>query len=291
MYLVIDVGGTYTKYGYYNKEGHCFENGQFETIKTNRMAFYESLEKLVQQNTKGIALSMPGILNAQTGEMLAVTLLPFLNHHNIKEELQERTKLPVSIQNDAKCAALGEMWQGSLQNMSNAFMLVFGSGIGGTIIMNGELVDSPRHKAGEVGCLLAPETLDYSSVYNISKSDSGVALIRDLSQAIGCEPDGQIVFQKLFDHQEARQIFQAFCRRIAMLIYNLDYLFDLDAVSIGGGISAQEILISTIQEEFQKMRDLHQEDDHQPIIQACTFLNGANLLGALHHYLKTIEKS
>ena len=54
------------------------------------------------------------------------------------------------IRDSAKCAALGEMWQGSLQNMSNAFMLVFGSGIGGTIIMNGELVDSPRHKA----CLL-----------------------------------------------------------------------------------------------------------------------------------------
>ena len=75
-----------------------------------------------------------------------------------------------------------------------------------------------------------------------------------------------------------------------MLIYNLDYLFDLDAVSIGGGISAQEILISTIQEEFQKMRDLHQEDDHQPIIQACTIFKWRKFIRCLALLFKTIEK-
>ncbi len=289
MYLVIDVGGTYTKYGYFNKDGHCFQNGQLKTIKSDRISFYESLEKYITKDVEGIALSMPGILDANTGEMFAVTLFPFLNHHNIKEELQQRCHLPVSIQNDAKCAALGEMWKGSLQNMCNAFMIVFGSGIGGTIIMNGEIVDSPRHKAGEVGCLLAPKDLAYHEMYNISKTDSGIALIHDLSQAIGCEADGKIVFEKLPHHPQAMEIFNAFCRRVAMMIYNLDYLFDLDAVSIGGGISAQNLLMTSIQKEFQQLRDIHKEDEHQPLIQACTFQNGANLLGALSHYLKTIK--
>lgn len=289
MYLVIDVGGTYTKYGYYSQEGKCYESHQFKTIKTNCQQFYESLVRLVTKETIGIALSMPGILDADTGFMYAVTLFPFLNKHNIKVELQAQTHLPVSIQNDAKCAALGEMWKGSLQNMSNAFLMVFGSGIGGTVIMNYDIIDSPRHKAGEVGCLLAPQTLDYREMYNISKSDSGIALIRDMSEAIGCEADGQIVFSYLPQHLEAMAILKAFSRRIAMLIYNLDYLFDLDAVSIGGGISAQPLLITSIQKEFHKLREIHKEDEHEPIIQACTFQNGANLLGALSHHLKTIK--
>ena len=71
---------------------------------------------------------------------------------------------------------------------------------------------------------------------------------------------------------------------IATMIYNLDYLLDLDIVTIGGGISQQPFLIQTIQKQFHDLRKQYKEDDHEPVIKACQFQNEANLLGALYHF-------
>ena len=77
MYLVIDVGGTYTKYGYYDKTGHCLLKDKYKTITTNIEDFYNKMTSLVNQNTDGIAISMPGLLDSKTGIVHAITLLPF----------------------------------------------------------------------------------------------------------------------------------------------------------------------------------------------------------------------
>lgn len=73
------------------------------------------------------------------------------------------------------------------------------------------------------------------------------------------------------------------------MIYNLDYILDLDVVCIGGGISQQSILIETIQEEFILLRNQYKEDQHAPTIVSCLYHNKANLLGALYHLLQTIQ--
>ena len=71
------------------------------------------------------------------------------------------------------------------------------------------------------------------------------------------------------------------------MIYNLDYILDLDVVCIGGGISEQDLFINTIQNEFSKLREQYKEDEHEPYITNCMYHNEANLLGALYHHLKT----
>jgi len=89
--------------------------------------------------------------------------------------------------------------------------------------------------------------------------------------------------------KNAKEIFKTYCRQIAFMIYNLDYILDLDVVCLGGGISEQNILIETIQEEFISLRTQYKEDCHEPIITACKHHNEANLLGALYHHLQTIK--
>ena len=285
MYLVIDIGGTYTKYGYYQKDGHCLKKSKIPTVKTNLADFYNSLTSLIKDDVVGIAISMPGIIESQTGYVHAITLLPFLANHSLKQELEDITHLPVSIENDAKCAALGEMWKGSLQNAHNALMIVFGSGIGGTLILDGKIYNSHRHKAGEIGSILMNTDDTYRVMTNFGKNNSANALITSMSQMMGCLEDGQVVFEKIHDHPTAYQHFLKYCRQIAFMIYNLDYILDLDVVCIGGGISEQPILITTIQQEFQKLRQQYQEDEHQPIITACHYYNDANLLGALKNHI------
>ena len=150
MYLVIDVGATYTKYGYFNKEGFQCEHGKITTVCTNKKEFYQSLLQLKTTNLKGVALSMPGLIDSFTGTIHAISLLPFLKKTQVKDELEALFDLPVSLENDAKCATLGEMWKGHLQNIQNGLFIVLGSGIGGTIIIDGHIINGPKHKAGEI---------------------------------------------------------------------------------------------------------------------------------------------
>ena len=283
MYLVIDVGGTYTKYGYFDLDGNCFKQGKYPTIKTNKEEFYNEII-LLAKDVKGIAISIPGLIDSQKGYVHAITLLPFLAHQNIKQDLQEQTHLPVTIENDAKCATLGELWKGHLQNVHNGLFLVFGSGIGGTLIINGQMMISPRYKAGEIGSLLMPKDLQYKEMTNFGAHNNANQIIQKISQAIHCQEDGFVVFDAIQKNQTAYQIFEQYCREIAFTIYNLDYILDLDIVCIGGGISEQPLFIETVQKQFQQLRDTYKEDDHQPIITACLHHNQANRFGALYHF-------
>lgn len=289
MYLVIDIGGTYTKYGYYNQDGQCSFHEQFPTIKTNIHQFYEKIQSLIQPDTQAITLSMPGLIDSNQGIVHDITLLPFLKEHHIKEELEKLFQLPVTIENDAKCAALGEIWKGNLQNIRNGLFLVLGSGIGGTLILNHNIMSSSHYKIGEIGSVLMPLDMNYQKMTNFGASCNANILIEKVSQAIGCLKDGHTVFEKIKTNQKAQHIFRQYCRKIAFMIYNLDYILDLDVVCIGGGISQQSILIETIQEEFILLRNQYKEDQHAPIIVSCLYHNKANLLGALYHLLQTIQ--
>ena len=257
MYLVIDVGGTYTKYGYYHQNGQCIKQDKYKTITTNIHDFYHKIIELAQ-NVDAIALSMPGLIDSQKGIIHAITLLPFLKGHHIKEELEEKTNLPVSIENDAKCATLGEMWKGSFKNIQNGLFIVLGSGIGGTIIINGKILTSSRYKAGEIGSILMPLDFNYEHMTNFGANNNANQLIHQISQQTHCLEDGYTVF-------------------------------DLDVVCIGGGISEQNVLIKTIQKEFSLLRSKYKEDSHEPIITLCQHHNEANLLGALYHHIQTIK--
>jgi len=291
MYCVLDIGGTFIKYGYYNANGVSIYRHKVPTIKTNLNDFYQNIISLIPKHCQGIAISMPGLVDHTTGDIHNITNLPFLNGRNIIKDLQKNYTFSITVENDAKCAALGEMWKGSLQNVQNGLMIVFGTGIGGTIIINGQLMESPHNKAGEIGSILMPLDNDYQNMTNFGSNNNANKLIQNISKQCHCENDGLIVFQEIKKQSEAFQIFEKYCRQIAFMIYNLDYILDLDCVCIGGGISEQDILIQTIQEQFQQLRNQYKEDEHQPCIKACQFNNEANLLGALYHHIQITNKN
>ena len=289
MYLIIDIGATYTKYAYYNKQFHCLKKDKFPTIKTNKKDFYQSIIQLDNSQIEAISISMSGLINSKKGYIEAITLLPFLKQTPIIDELQQFISKPIYIENDAKCAALGEMWQGHLKNIENGLFVVLGSGIGGTIILNHQIYTSPRHKAGEIGSLLLPLDTKYHHITNLGRHNNANNLIHQLSMIMQCQENGKIVFDLLPNHPQGLDFLHNYCKEIAIALYNLDYILDLDVICIGGGISEQPLLIQTLQEEFKQLRNQYKEDEHEPYITHCKHYNDANLLGALSLINKAIH--
>lgn len=277
MYLIIDVGATNTKYAYY-KDNQYIEGNKFPTVKTNQKEFYQKIKLLVHGNVKKVSISMPGLI--ENGYIHAISLLPFLKGHDIQKELTQLLKLPVIVENDAKCATLGEMWQGNLNGVCNGLMMVLGSGIGGTLIINGQIIDSPRHKAGEIGSILMPKDGYYQNMTNFGRHNNANKLIAKVAKEAGIENDGKIVFEYLQNHKS--DVFDKYCRQIAFMIYNLDYILDLDIVCLGGGISEQDILIDNLNKQYQYLRNNYEEDNHRCLIINSKYGNHANILGALY---------
>lgn len=277
MYLIVDVGATDTKYAYYENNQYI-KGSRFPTIKTNKHDFYEKIKTLVQQNVEKISISMPGLI--KNGYVHAISLLPFFKECHVQNELSQFLQLPVLVENDAKCATLGEMWQGSLKDVRHGMMIVIGSGIGGTLIIDGQIIDGPRHKAGEIGSILMPKESDYQDMTNFGRHNNANRLISRISDEAHIENDGKVVFKYLNHHQSDE--FDKYCRQIAFMIYNLDYILDLDIIAIGGGMSEQPLFIENINRQYQWLRNRYEEDEHRCHIVSCQHGNHAHILGALY---------
>lgn len=292
MYLSLDIGGTFVKYAWMKSDGTMVEQGQIPTVTNDLEAFYASLVPLTKQyELEGVAISSPGVIDSSTGLIRVVTLIPCLSGVNIKQDLEKMLNVPVSVENDAKCAALAELWKGAVQPYRSSLIAVLGSGIGGAIIINGELYKGLRSKAGEIGTILCDFDSKSQKAVTFGRKNSAVWLVRDMAKALGLDhEDGKIVF----DYVKKRDprvypLFEDYCWNLAMVLFNIDYVLDLDCIALGGGISAQDILIEKVQACFSDLREKYKEDDHDPVIVRCAFKNEANLLGAMYHFLHSTK--
>jgi len=291
-FVAIDIGGAYIKYALLDQEGNIIKQDKKKTIKDSKENLYHMIKELVKGfdiKIDGIAISCPGIINSKQGYIELVSLLPYLNKTYIKKELEALLQVPVSIENDANCAAYGELWKGSLQGVSTGAMIVLGSGVGGAFVINGMLHTGKNNRAGEIGGLLCDLNYQEHKATSFGRKYSSVWLIRDIAKATGLdEEDGNQIFGLIKRRDKvAYAIFEEYCFGIAKLIYNIDYLLDLEVVTIGGGISEQDILITTIKECYHKLRDIFEPNDYVRLrITANQFKNDANLVGALYYFFK-----
>ena len=145
--FTIDVGGSSIKNGIFI-DGKVTEFEKIPTPKTLD-TFYDSLEQMVsnQGSLDGVAISSPGAVNKKSGVIEGISAIPYIHDFPILDELSRRLKLPVSIENDANCAALCEATFGAAKDKERVVLLVLGSGVGGSILNNGK-VDHGAHLLG-----------------------------------------------------------------------------------------------------------------------------------------------
>ena len=156
----VDIGGTGTKFGIVDSVGNVLFSSEMSTKKHAQVhSFIDELdEKLMELidkvggvgRIKGIGVGAPNG-NIYTGTIEYAPNLPWKGIIPLAKMIQDKTKLPVKLTNDANAAAVGEMKYGAAQGMKDFIMITLGTGVGSGIVANGQLIYGHDGFAGELG--------------------------------------------------------------------------------------------------------------------------------------------
>ena len=292
--LTIDVGGTFTKFAVMQgvRSFKIVTKDKSPTVRKNHEDFMESLADIFNayDDAEGIALSMPGLIDTDKGVCISSGALNFANGHCIAEELQALCGVPVTVENDANCAALAEIKSGSLTDVKDAFVLVFGTAVGGAFIHNREIYRGAHNCAGEVSFTLK-SSIAVMTEKNFYASDiSASAFQKSCAKVLGMPPDKvtpEMIFELLDENDDdILEALYKYAHGVAVKIFNLQMLFDPERFALGGGISEKQSFIEAVQDKLDELCEKAPEYLPRPEVVACKYHNDANLYGALYRYLK-----
>ena len=293
QYLVIDVGGSAIKYAIMDEEANILNQGDIPTPHDDLEGFLKALDSIVlpvKNEVKGIAISMPGRIDNKKGFAYTGGALRYILNTPIGDILNERYALPIAVENDGKCAALAEAWQGNLSDVNSGVVVILGTGIGGGIVLDQQVWRGFNGAAGELSAVPG----DFANLDNSRKSWAAINGVPGLIGPYASlknvplqDMNGKIFFKDLLaGDEEAKQVFKNYIKSMTAGIINIQAVLDVERICIGGGISAQDILIDSIREGVQAYfkAAAGRTPLIEPQIDRCKFKNDANLIGALKNF-------
>ncbi|WP_057879583.1 ROK family protein [Companilactobacillus kimchiensis] len=284
---LIDIGGTSIKFAVMKDN----ELKKMEPVKTPKTIeeFYGDLTKKVQQmkfeyQIVGVGISSPGAVNKKSGVIEGASAIPYIHNFEIQQELVKRFELPVSIENDANCAALAELDSGAGKNVDSLLFLIIGTGVGGSVIINHKIWHGAHLFGGEFGFTLSDNEKTLSNL----GTSVGVAERYNLNSSPVTNYSGKEVFDLAAKgdsraQKEIRTMYYA----LAKGIYNLQYSFDPELIVLGGAVSNNPDLIPNIDTEIKQIRDIVKIASIEPKVVPCKFTDEANLRGAAVDFIQT----
>lgn len=290
--VAFDIGGTNIKYGVLNEQGDILyksktatkasEGGAAIIVQVKELARH--LQKDYELN--GIAISTAGQIDKRIGKVIHATeSLPGYTGLNIKKELEKSFDLPVVVDNDVNCAALGEYWQGAAQGVDHFLCMTLGTGIGGSIIVNGQVYNGASYSAGEFGHMTLypggePCLCGDNGCYEQYASSS--ALKRRTQEYF----KQNISLQELFNQarrgeKTAELIIDQWVDDVALGIKSLVHIFNPPLIVIGGGVSEQgNYLLEKLQSSVETRIMISFQ--HSLELKLAQNGNDANLQGAVY---------
>ncbi|MEM9589322.1 MAG: ROK family protein, partial [Planctomycetota bacterium] len=191
FYWGIDVGGTGIKIGLVDDLGHTVGH---DRLPTREAEGPEAAVKRVAESTAAIAtrlgiedrivrigLGAPGPMDLKTGILVGPPQLPSWWGFNLRDQLGQAMGLPIEFLNDANAAAYGEFWLGSGDADESMILLTLGTGVGGGIIVEDELVNGVNSFGSECGHIL----VDSSSTAQLCAWGGGRGQLEAYASATG----------------------------------------------------------------------------------------------------------
>ncbi|MGD1941165.1 MAG: ROK family protein [Leptolyngbyaceae cyanobacterium] len=253
----IDLGGTAIKLGRYAETGLCLEvltiaTPQPATPKAVAAAMVTAIDQLApDRQVRAIGIGTPGPADA-AGRVARVAInLEGWQDVPLAEWIETQTGLPTALANDANCAGLGEAWLGAGCDFSNLIVLTLGTGVGGAIILDGQLFVGHTGTAGELGLItLNPEGPPCNSGNRGSLEQH--CSVQAIRREMDCEP-GKLAAQALAGDATAIAYWQQYGRYLGAGLASLIYVLTPEAIILGGGISAgADLFLPTVWQEIEQ---------------------------------------
>lgn len=303
--LVFDVGGTEIKYCTMD-ESYVPDNvGKIPTPRTGLQAYLDAIAGIYERvagEVEGVAMSVPGIVDPDTGYQKSGGYLDTFVHetHTAKLISERLGGVRVSLENDAKAAGYAELVSGALKDCRNGVVVILGTGIGGCVVVNHEILRGVNDFAGELSAIiLADDHIEKSIVglegYPVwANRNSTKGLINALAEKTGEDPDslnGYIFFERANSGDpDALEVLKRFCKGMCIPISMMQVMIDAEVIAIGGGISSQPLLIQMINEAYDEFlkydlaSQVHMKK--KPVITDCKYHNMANQVGAYCNFVR-----
>ena len=285
---VFDVGGTFIKYCLM-KDDEMSSMGKIPTPQDSQENFLKALKSVLDNlgEVEGIAFSLPGVIDVDKKYIYAGGSLTYNNYVDVKT-WEKYFDLPIQVENDARCAAIAELTQGNMQGIDNGLVLTFGTGVGGGIIINGDIYKGSHLIAGEASVIFARKMNEAGSKGLFGSMGSINNLVSKIAKAKGQDlHDGKVVFGWIEDKDEiSTQIFEQYCDDVIWQLHNIQCLLDPRRVCIGGGVSENPIFLDgLLNAQARFYQQLPIAFPHAELV-ACKYCNDANMIGAYRHYIR-----
>ena len=286
--LVFDIGGQGVKYAIW-QHNKLIEKSSFKTpdnwesLQEELFNVYEQLKNKAE--ITGVAFSCPGTVDNKAGVIHGISSVPYVHGFKIVEAWEKLFNLPVTMENDANAAALAELGYGVAKNYQNVAFMIIGSGIGGAVAINGELVKGRHLFAGEFGYMLMDDT---NTLSNLASSLLQITCYNEKNLEDRIENGLELFNLAENGHTEAQAIVDNIYNSLARGIYNLSLVIDPELIAIGGGISVREDIVDQLTKRTKLLLEEQGASEIKPNIQVCHFFNDANLIGAAVNFERTI---
>ncbi len=263
----VDLGGTTIKFAILTLEGEIQQRWSIETNILDEgshivpdiiesINHHLSMYDMQPEQFVGIGMGTPGTVDLEKGTVVGAYNLNWKTVQNVKEEIEKGTHINFAVDNDANVAALGERWKGAGENADDVVFVTLGTGVGGGIISNGELVHG-MGAGGEVGhinvhpggylctcgnrgCLetYASATGVVRVAHDMAEEYAGNSKLKQMTDD-GEEVTSKLVFDLAKDNDPlAKMVVDRVCNYLGLACANLASILNPSAIVIGGGVSA-----------------------------------------------------
>jgi glucokinase len=229
----VDLGGTKVEAGFVRddeilKKNYNLIDGKSEDPMVITNQIIKTIEPLFDKSIKGIGIGVPSLVNRNKGIVYDVQNIPSWKKVHLAEIIQKEFNVPVFIDNDANCYALGEFILGK-ENENDLFIgVTLGTGVGSGIISSGHLLEDANCGSGEFGSIPYLDGIyeDYCSgkFFQDHYNEKGEHL---LTRARNREPD-------------ALKAYAEFGTHLGNFIKTIMYATDPKKISIGGSVAGSK---------------------------------------------------
>jgi glucokinase len=280
----VDLGGTKILAGVVTSEGDVERHRETMTPLDSQdellAGLEQAVEELLDERVVALGFGVPSRIDRQTGRLQGSVNIP-LGELDLRVRMEERFDLPVSVDNDANAATYAEFHAGAGRDVGTMVMLTLGTGVGGGVVIEGELYRG----WAEFGHIViefdgVPCQGNCTGRGHLEGYVSGTAATKLAQETFGPAVDAhRLVRLALEGERQAVELLAGIGRRLGAGIGSLVNIFDPEVVVIGGGFAAAGDFLFEPAREVMQREALAPENDRVRIVRA-ELGTTAGLIGA-----------